>query len=384
MLRHVQPRAALLARLVHGRDSLATGGTQQLDRIGIHLVTGDQRGWGRHFQVVLCHESFQDVRGLGVLHVRRKIRPVAQMPPIAHHRQVDAGLATLNRHCQDIHIPVVHRLHRLLVQDLGQGTDLVAQFSRLLELQSFGMGHHALLERLHHLLGVAAQKAGGALHIARIVLWTDLPHTRGRAALDLVQQARSGAVVEHRVLAGAQTKDFLHEPNGFAHRPHAGVRTKILVRLVHGPTVVDHPWHLWRQFMARAGFAARGPGDLQVRIAFVVPKQDVVLGLERLDEVVFQQQGLSLGAHHGGLHARDLAHHVANARAPMVTVKIGRHPLFKLVGLAHVQHLIMRIKIAVYPGERRQGCHLGDQRGGETVGGFGRHRRCAALGFARV
>jgi len=136
--------------------------------------------------------------------------------------------------------------------------------------------------------------------------------------------------------------------------------------------------------MARAGFAARGPGDLQVRIAFVVPKQDVVLGLERLDEVVFQQQGLGLGAHHGGLHARDLAHHVANARAAMVTVKIGRHPLFKLVGLAHVQHLIMRIKIAVHPGERRQGCHLRDQRGGETVGGFGRHRRCAALGIARV
>jgi hypothetical protein len=64
--------------------------------------------------------------------------------------------------------------------------------------------------------------------------------------------------------------------------------------------------------------APGGAGDLEVGVALVVAEQDVELGVQRLDEVVFQQQRLGLGAHHRGLHAHDLADHVADARAAMV------------------------------------------------------------------
>jgi hypothetical protein len=47
------------------------------------------------------------------------------------------------------------------------------------------------------------------------------------------------------------------------------------------------------------------PVDLQVGVALVVAEQDVVARVERLDEVVLEQQRLGLGAHHRGLHAHD-------------------------------------------------------------------------------
>jgi hypothetical protein len=52
------------------------------------------------------------------------------------------------------------------------------------------------------------------------------------------------------------------------------------------------------------------------------------LRVQRLDEVVFQQQRLGLGAHHRGLHAHNLAHHVADARAAVVLAGNSWKPAF--------------------------------------------------------
>ena len=92
------------------------------------------------------------------------------MPPPSHHGQVDTGFARLHHHSQDVHIAVVHRIHGLLVQDLGQGADLVAHFSGLFKLQAFCVGQHALFQGLHHILGVALQQFASTLHIALVVL----------------------------------------------------------------------------------------------------------------------------------------------------------------------------------------------------------------------
>ena len=77
------------------------------------------------------------------------------MPPTPYHGQVHAGAATLHFHGQDVDIAVRDVVHRLLVQHVGQGSDLVAQFSRLLKLQPPGMRHHARLQVTQHLLGIA-------------------------------------------------------------------------------------------------------------------------------------------------------------------------------------------------------------------------------------
>ena len=178
-------------------------------------------------------------------------------------------------------------------------------------------------------------------HVQRVVFTRDVAHTRCRAAFDLVQQAGPRAVVEHRVLAGAQVKHFLQQQNGFLHRPGTGVRAKVTVLLFHRPPVIRHP-------------GKTGHGELQVRVTLVVPKQDVVLRVQRLDQVVFQQQRFRLGAHHRGLHAHNLAHHVADARASVVFLEVAGNPLFEVDGLAHIEHLPLGVEIAVDARQRGQ------------------------------
>ena len=101
--------------------------------------------------------------------------------------------------------------------------------------------------------------------------------------------------------------------------------------------------------------------DLQVRVTLVVPKQDVVFGIERLDEIVFQQQRLGFRTHHRGFHARDLAHHVPDARAAMIFLEIVRHPFFQVDGFAHIEHCIVRIEIAVHTRQCGQARHVTQQ-----------------------
>lgn len=111
--------------------------------------------------------------------------------------------------------------------------------------------------------------------------------------------------------------------------------------------------------------------ELEVGVTLVVPEQDVEARMQRLDEVVFQQQRLGLGAHHGGFHARDLADHVANAGAAVVLLEIARHPALEVQRLAHIQQLVLRIKVAVHPRQggqrgnlREQGFIMGVRHGG--------------------
>jgi hypothetical protein len=99
--------------------------------------------------------------------MHREIRPVAQMSPATNHGEVDAGLATLNLDRQNVHIAVLHVVHGLLVQHVGQGCHLVAQFGRLFKLQLVGVRHHARLQLLHHALRIAAQKPLGIGNIYR-------------------------------------------------------------------------------------------------------------------------------------------------------------------------------------------------------------------------
>ena len=137
-------------------------------------------GCGGRCRAVL-HRFFKTagVVNLGcVFHVRREIRPIPQMAPAAHHRQIDAGTTTLHLHRQDVHIAIRHVVHRLLMQHVGQRRHLIAQFGRLLELQLFSMRHHASLQRLHDLTRIATQKTLGVGHVLRIVRGRNMADAR--------------------------------------------------------------------------------------------------------------------------------------------------------------------------------------------------------------
>ena len=296
-----------------------------------------------------------------------KIRPVTQVPAAAHHRQVDAGASALHAHRQNVHILVGRGFNGLLVQHARQRRDLVAQLGRLLEFQLFGVRHHALLQVLQHFMRFAAQHGFGMRHIAGIGVARDQICTRAGAALDLVQQTGPGAVGKHRVFASAQAKHLLQQQDGFLHRPGAGVRAEIAVFLVGAAAVVGQ---------ARKSLGRRAAGavlvchasELQVRVAFVVAKQNVVARLQRFDEVAFQQQRLGFRAHHGGFQPGNLAHHVAGARAAMGLLEIAGHAPLEVERLAHIQQRALGVEIAVHAGQRRQRSHLPQQFFGMHIG----------------
>ncbi len=235
---------------------------------------------------------------------------------------------------------------------------LVAHLGRLLELQRLGVRHHLRLQLVDHLLLI--HRAGSArhcVHVARVVGLRDQPDAGPRAALDLVQQAGPRAVGEDRVLAGAQAEDLLHQLDRLLDGPRIGVGAEVAVLAVHRAAEVAHA----RKTLGLRGALVRGPNsrDLQVGVALVVAEQDVELGVQRLDQVVLEQQRLGLGAHHRGLQPRDARNHVADARATVVLVQVAGDPLLQVARLAHVQHAALRIEVAVDAGQAGQRGHLG-------------------------
>jgi hypothetical protein len=73
------------------------------------------------------------------------------------------------------------------------------------------------VSRAHEVVLASAQEQRRVLHVARVVLLADQPGAWRRAAMDLVQQAGSRAVGEHRVLAGAQPEYLLQQLDALAH-----------------------------------------------------------------------------------------------------------------------------------------------------------------------
>ena len=355
-------------------------------RSGVQCVAGHQRRrrWAR--QVVLRDERLQHlllgaarhlvviVTGKGAVGaVSRKVRTVAEVATAAHHRQVDAGAAALQLDGQDVDVALARRqaalVHRLLVQHARQRADLVAHRRRLLELQRIGHRHHAALQRVHHLVGLAEQESFGIGHVAGVALLVDEAHARRTAALNLVQQARPRAVREHRVLAGAQAKHLLQQLDRLLHRPRTWIRSEVLVPTIDAAAVVRHPRVLVRH-------------QLQVRVALVVAKQDVEARRQRLDQVVLEQQRLGLAAHHRRLQPHDAAHHHADARALVVFVEVAGHALLQVARLADIEHLVGRVEESVDTRQRRQGRHFGEQRLARGVGSRFLGHRWSIIGGA--
>ena len=238
------------------------------------------------------------------------------------------------------------------------------------------MRHHARFQFLHHLLRIALQKALRVHHVQGVIRRADMAHTGAGAALDLVQQTGAGAVGKNRVFAGAQAEYLLHQQHRLLDRPGTGVGSEIVVLFFHAAPVIGYSRKM--QWLRSVGAGLLGlrirrgcRSHLQIRVALVIPKQDVVLRLQGLDQVVFQQQGLGFGAHHGSLHADDLAHHMTDAGAAMVFLEVAGDPLFQAVGLAHIQQGTVGIEIAIYARQIGQAGNFVQQSG--AVGAGVRH-----------
>ena len=290
----------------------------------------------------------------------RKMGLVTQMAPAPHHGQVQADLAIGLLDGDDVGVRVGIDLHRLLVQHARQGTDAVAQHGRLLEAQFLGRSLHAGFHLLQDFLVPALQEGDGRVHVTAVGGLVDQANAGGAAAADLVQQARTRAVGKVAVLAGTQVEDLLQHLDALAHGEGTGIGTEVLSAAVGAAPIVGN---------LREGVGA----ELQERVGLVVAEQDVEAGLQRLDQVVFQQQRLGLGADGGGVDLHHAGHHLGNARAGQRLAKVRAHPLAQVPRLAHVQHGAGRILHPIDAGQRRQRAQKELQ--------FGRalHERCERL-----
>ena len=96
-------------------------------------------------------------------------------------------------------------------------------------------------------------------------------------------------------------KDLLQHADCLAYGRTVWIRPEVTAFAVDRTSVVTH-----------AG--KRTLGNFQIRVAFVVPKENVVFRVERLDEVVFQKKRFGFGAHDGCFEPRDFLHHQGDAR----------------------------------------------------------------------
>ena len=261
---------------------------------------------------------------------------IAQMPAPPDHHQIDANHAFLDGAGHHVRIQSAFATDELLFLDRAQGHDLIAQHRRHLVALRLRRRLHGRFQTLQHLLFLAFQEQPRLLHVLKIAFIPDQANAGRGAALDLVEQARTGPVVENAVLAGAQPEHFLKQLHAFPHRAGIGERPKIPVLLVGRAAKIPQP---------RVAVAAQH----NVGIGFVVAEQNVVARRQRLDQVVFQQQRLAFGARDGGLDLDDLRHHQPGARRQRGFLEVGGNPLPEIARLADVDHLAARVKHAVHP-----------------------------------
>ena len=102
-------------------------------------------------------------------------------------------------------------IHELALLELTQMLNLIAQAGGILEGQAATGGFHGLGQLRRNLFATPCQAHHGVFQVTAVGCLTDISYTRCTAALDLVLQARPGAMGEDAILAVADTKDFLHQ-----------------------------------------------------------------------------------------------------------------------------------------------------------------------------
>src|SRR4029079_375672 len=162
------------------------------------------------------------------------------------------------------------------------------------------------------------------LHVLLVIGFVDQGHAGGRAPLDLMQHAVPRAVREHRGAARAQLKHLLQQRNALAYRAGARKRSEIAMLAIERTAM-------------EAQLRGRVARQANVRIALVVAIEDVVARLERLDQVVLEQQRLAFGAYRRRGEARDLADAPRDPRLVTALLEVARDALLEIARLADVE-----------------------------------------------
>jgi hypothetical protein len=252
---------------------------------------------------------------------------VAVVAAAADEEHLDAGLAGDLPGGDHVGIGQAGGVDDVGALDAGERADAVADGRRTLEFQGLGGGFHLRGQGLLHAAGFSGEEGFGLVDQGGVVLRADAFDAGGGAALDLVQQAGAGAVLEHRVAAGAQQEHALHGRHGLVDRPGAG-EGAVIAALAHARAAV-------------LGDLGVGVilGQDQPGIGFVVAQDDVVARLQALDEVGFEEKGLRLRMRGDDLHGHGLVDHAAQAFGQAGELGVAGDALAQGAGLADVQRV---------------------------------------------
>src|SRR5690606_39270540 len=213
----------------------------------------------------------------------------------------------------------------------------VTQAGGLLEIQALGGAFHRAAQLVGQLVAAPLEQQGGAADALGILARRHQSHAGRAAAADLVLQARPGPVAEHAVLATAQLEQLVHQVERVADRADARIRTEVPAGYRAWPAMDRDP---------RPGFV----GEQDVGIALVVAQQHVVARLERLDQLVLEDQGLGFGAGDRHLHPHGLRQHRHDPRRLRGRIEVAGDAVLQRARLADVQDLVVGADHPVHAG----------------------------------
>ncbi|MGY4422616.1 hypothetical protein ACVWY2_005065 [Bradyrhizobium sp. JR6.1] len=213
---------------------------------------------------------------------------------------------------------------------------------RGLELELAGGLLHLGREQLLHGVAAAGEEFGRLAHQLAIAGEIDLARAGAGAALDLIEQAGPAAALEEAVGAGADQERALQRRDGAVDRAGVGERAEI----ASGPRLRAAMLENLRRPMVA--------GDQNIGKRLVVAQLHIEARPELLDQIGFEQQRLGLGHGRDDLDMRGRRDHAQDARRQRrVGPRIGRQPLFDVLRLADIEHVVGGVEHAVDAGRGR-------------------------------
>ena len=348
---------------VHRHGRTADLGQPACD--GLHLrrldgnkhLTRDRRG-RRVRNIVHAHRRHLcSIPGPGLVRRRRRIHlleeasherrvvcavhpldhPAARAPdaPAAHVDNVHRSVQVVADEREHVSIRAIVEHDRVALQHRAQRLDIVAQLRRTLEVELHGGLTHLLLQVTDHRACAPLHELTQALRELAVLLHGNAPHTRGRALVDVTEQARAPLrlrALKHTSRTRAHREDAKQLIDRLANRPHLRVRAEV---------ARPRPLALARHLHAREALPHR---HRQVGVGLVVLKHDVEARIEFLNPRELQGESLDLGPHDGPLHGARGRHHLLGARVQVRQVlEVVGEAIAQVFGLADVDDAALRV-----------------------------------------
>src|SRR5699024_7182237 len=192
---------------------------------------------------------------------------------------LDGGLQLVGVDGDEVGVGAVAEDDGLLLHDLVDRLEVIAQTGRALELELPGGLLHLPGELPDHLVGVAVHEGDETVDDVAVLLRGHAPDARGGALVDVAEQAGTAQAlvpVVDALRAGPHRENTGEQVEGLAHSPGMGVGAEVAHPPAAGTTVEEGP---------RDGLPG---GHGQQRIGLVVTVLDVEAGVETLDPRVLE------------------------------------------------------------------------------------------------